>query len=195
MKRIILALCAFLCMTSAFAGATSGITQIDVSRLTPEQRAALLTAATQMESQPASTNAGFSETMRKEVEKWGELGTGMGRAAVSAAKEVGVATNDFVQTPLGKITMGVVLYKVMGHDLIKFAVGTTVFVVFLTTALVLVFRRKGNVKFDYEPRLWGAWHKKVVVEIKEAEENVVIMHFLGGAVCTVISLVAICNAF
>ncbi len=193
MKRLILALCAFLFMASAFAGATTTITQIDVSKLTAEQRASLLSAAAKMEAQP-DANPGFSETMRKEVEKWGELGTGMGRAAVNAAKEVGVATNEFVQTPLGKVTMGVVLYKVMGHEILRFAVCMLLITIFLPLGIFFITKRHGDVEYEYVPVFRGMWNKRVVKKY-EREDAQWVIETIIGVVCGIIVVASAINSF
>ena len=170
----------------------SNVTSIDISKLTPEQKAQMLTYAAQLEN-AKQTPVDMSEKARTEISKWSELGVGMGKAAVSAAKELGVAANEFVETPLGKITMGIVVYKVMGKEIIKMMVASSVFVIFLALTLVLLFRKKGDVKIEYHPRLWGLWHRKVVTEVEEADSDVVITHFIGAAVCFVVSIVAVLN--
>jgi hypothetical protein len=195
MKQLIMLVIAMLCTVSVYAGATSNITSIDVSKLSPEQRAALLQAATQMENQPGANNPGFSESMRKEVEKWGELGTGMGRAAVNAAKEVGLAANDFVQTPLGKVTMGVVLYKVMGRDILRFAICMLLITIFMPLAVFFTcIKKHGEVTYDTVPVLKGLWHRKIVKNY-DISEGQIIFDYVAGFVCGVIVVASAINSF
>lgn len=53
----------------------------------------------------------ISEKVRDEVQAWTDLGQNIGRATVGAAKEVGMAANEFSQTPLGIVTTSIVVYK------------------------------------------------------------------------------------
>ena len=87
----------------------------------------------------------------------------MGKAAVGAAREIGVAANEFVGTPLGKITMGVVIYKVVGEEIISAVVGFGILVFFLGLSIVL-FRMKKykNVEYEYKPVFFGLYNKQVV---------------------------------
>jgi hypothetical protein len=183
MKKLIVL---FIAAVMSFAAAAADeVRSVDISKLTNAQKADVLKYAASLEE---SKGSNLSEKTREEVGKWGELGVGMGRAAVAAAKEVGVAANEFVQTPLGKITMGVVVYKVIGKDIIKFLVGSTVFTIFLTVAVILVFRKKGNVTYDYKPALWGLYNKKYLVSYKP-DSDVMGYSFLGAAACAIIALV------
>ena len=117
-RTIIIAIFALLVVftNDAFARgeqlSASDISSIDVSKLSPDQRAALLASVAKMVNSPTDA-ADISQTVRNETSKWVDLGTNVGAAAVSAAKQVGMAANDFVKTPLGKVTMGIVIYKVI----------------------------------------------------------------------------------
>lgn len=180
MKKILFALA--LALSTSFAAAQTEI------KLTPEQ-------VKQLTSQEQPSN--LSEKARKELSAWGELGQGMGVALVSAAKEVGVAANDFASTPLGKITVALVVYKMIGRDLTKFLVGTMILVVGWSFGLNLSLknRRTGPAQYEYRPFLFGAWNRKVVVEEKFMSagdrEGYVIAGIIVLAASTIIGLIVI----
>ncbi|KAI9549461.1 hypothetical protein GHT06_001861 [Daphnia sinensis] len=94
MKKVLASL-ALLFATSAFSTTST----VDVRNLTPEQVAQVQKQVSELSSTPVNVSA----SVRKEAEAWGELGANMGKAMVGAAKEVGVASNEFAQTGLAFI--------------------------------------------------------------------------------------------
>lgn len=60
-----------------------------------------------------------------------EVGKGIGAGMVSAAKELGVAANDFAVTPLGQITIALIIFKVAGGQIIGIVGGLLWFAVML----------------------------------------------------------------
>ena len=159
MKKLLLILAVF---AAAHANASSTPTA-DLSKLTPAQQAEVLANIEKM-AKPEEKAKNISETARHETEKWAELGGNMGKAAVGAAKEIGMAANEFIATPLGKVTMGVVIYKVIGKDIIKFIVGGAILVFFFSMAVYLVRSKKytGSVEYEYKPAFFGLRQKQVV---------------------------------
>lgn len=192
MKKLATLILASILSFAAVAGSGTAqdATSVDVSKLTAAQKAEVLKYAANLEATKPDAQ-GISEKTREEVGKWGELGVGMGRAAVAAAKEVGVAANEFVQTPLGKVTMGVVVYKVIGHDVIKFFVGGAILVTFTIAALVCAFGmrgRKGEVKYETKPTLWGAFNRQYITSY-EPDSDLVGGYFVAAVVCILIALI------
>ena len=82
---------------SAYAAQSASV---DVSKLSAEQQAQIAKQVTELSTAPTNISA----TVRKEAEAWGDLGSNMGRAMVGAAKEVGVAANEFRQTSASVVT-------------------------------------------------------------------------------------------
>lgn len=172
MKKLIIALASILLMATASAQET-----VDVSKLTAEQKATLQKTAEQMQGQPGNISA----VAREETEKWAELGGNMGKAAVGAAKEIGMAANEFVGTPLGKVTMAVVIYKVIGRDVIGIFVGSLVLVFFLSTGVFLLRSKKlkGKIEYEYKPAFFGLYNKRYV-KGGEIDEDWAVGYFIGG---------------
>jgi hypothetical protein len=157
MKRFLIA--------AALALASFGATAQNATiTLTPEQAAQLAKS-----TGPAGEVKNISATVREEASAWGEMGANMGRAMVGAAKEVGVAANEFASTPLGKVTVAIVVYKLIGQDVISVIVGGSILVVGLGFALFF-FRSKTlfaeSVEYADVPVLWGAFNRKTVVKAK-----------------------------
>ena len=154
MKKLIFAL---LMSAASLAHAT-----IDTSKLTPAQVAELSAKAAAMTATPENISA----TVRKEAEAWGEMGANMGRAMVGAAREVGVAANEFASTPLGKVTVAIVAYKIIGKDVLGVLVGGLILIAgwalgiwFLTT------KRWSTLTYEYVPALRGLITRKRIVKV------------------------------
>ena len=171
MKRFLIAAALAFATFAAQAAETTTIT------LTKEQAAALAQAA---EKNPKNISA----TVREEASAWGEMGANMGRALVGAAKEVGVAANEFSQTPLGKVTVAIVVYKLVGQDLLSFVIGTAVLIAGAGFA-VYFFRSKtlfaSRVEYVQVPVLWGAFTRSKIVKTESNDEAVVFRGLLGVA--------------
>lgn len=95
-----------------------------VSNLTDEQAAELELMGERMKSQ----NTNEIPTAEKLTE-YAQVGEQIAKAIGAAAKECGVAVNDFVQTPVGKLTTFIIVYKLIGRDLIHYICGVGFFFV------------------------------------------------------------------
>ena len=179
---------AMVLMMVSFTAMATQSTSVDLSKLTPEQRAAITQQVNEMGGSPTNISA----TVRKEAEAWGELGANMGKAMVGAAKEVGVAANEFSQTSLGKIVVFMVAYKIVGQDALGVIFGTLVLVFGYSLALwVFTTKRWSDVTYEYEPVLWGAFKKARITKI-ETSTDVVTGKIITGcgllALTTVVGL-------
>lgn len=140
---------------------------IDTSKLTPEQVAALAKKAQEMSSQPVNISA----SVRKEAEAWGELGANMGKAMVGAAKEVGVAANEFSQTPLGKVVVFMAAYKIVGQDILGVVVGLGILLVGYSLAIwIFVTRRWSEVKYEYDTVMWGLYKRRRILTCETSSD-------------------------
>jgi uncharacterized membrane protein (Fun14 family) len=142
--------------------------QISTEGLTPEQVKALNEQVSKLKAQPENISA----TVRQEAEAWGELGANMGRAMVSAAREVGVAANEFSQTTLGKITVAIIVYKIVGQDILQIMSGITLLMICLTLAAVAWRAKIGatNIEYEHIPYLKGMWVRRRVVRVTYSDE-------------------------
>lgn len=136
---------------------------LDVSKLTQEQRAAIQLQITQT-AEKTKNPSSIAADVREEASKWADLGKNVGTALVASAKEVGQGVNEFSQTPVGQITTAIIVYKVIGRDVIRIMVG---FLTLFAGTLVsfYVFKNLGA-DFTYEniPRLGGLWISKKVTK-------------------------------
>lgn len=95
------------------------------TQLTPVQEAELQRQREQM----IAANEGRDGTTPspreavKKVNEWVEIGQGVGAGLAGAARELGIVANEFAQTPVGIITISLIVYKVAGGDMVQLLVG------------------------------------------------------------------------
>lgn len=189
-------LAVFLMITSLSAFAEDHY--LDTSGLTEQQKAEMAVQVAKLKTEKTEP-ANISEKVRTEAQAWGDLGANMGKALVGGAKEIGVAANEFAETPLGKITIAVVVFKLMGGPMLHIIAGT-IFLLFgwgLGIWMMKTMRIGVTHEYDYKPFLWGMWNRKVVVE-ESSESNSdrswrIITGVIVLIVATVIGLITLFN--
>lgn len=167
-----------LCL-SGITSAADG--QIDTRDLSQAQIAEIKKQVSTMKAESVNP-ANISKTVRHEAEAWGDLGANMGKAMVGAAKEVGVAANDFASTSLGKIVVFIIAYKIIGKSILGVIVGTLILIVGAIMSIwIFKSSRWSEVKYAREPAFWGLYQRQVIVE-KETNSDVVGWQFLFGGI-------------
>lgn len=159
---------------------------VDTTGLNAQQQAEIAKQVAQLKENKNPVTV--SENIRNETIAWTNLGANMGKAMVGAAKEVGVAANEFSQTNLGKITVAIVTYKVIGKDILSAVIGFLILVFgFTACTWIITTRRWSRVKYEYVPILWGAFSKRRVIEC-DTDDEVVLGKLFGGGLCLVLTL-------
>jgi hypothetical protein len=153
MKKLLLALALLVAPTAAFADAAPppAPTNINTTGLTAEQMKQVQEQADQLRA--ASPEAQTQATLER-VQQYVEVGKGIGAGLGEAARSMGVAVNDFANTPVGRLTTFVIIWKVMGHDFLGILAGL-IWMAVMIPLWVSYFRRiclQGNIveTFDKE---------------------------------------------
>jgi hypothetical protein len=185
MKKLLLILTLML-STPVFAQNT-----VDVSGLSAAQIAELKKSVIDAKLQKDEpTN--ISAIVRQEAGAWGDMGANMGKAMVGAAKEMGVAANDFSQTSLGKVTVGIVVYKIIGRDILKIVVGLAVLILGSSISLYLLFSyRWGKCIYETKPALFGLLNKRYVISYEEDSDQIAGKLISSGIVLVLTMLVGL----
>lgn len=174
----ILCFCMLVMSTSCFALDTRGLSREQISQLELE-------AAKMKVVQPGDDVKNISAVVREEAEQWGKLGTNIGSAMVSAAKEVGVATAEFSETNLGKIVTFIVVYKVIGQDLLGIVIGSFILLTFIPTGFWIIFGKVlRNVEYEEKPWLWNLTTRRVATSITTSDDAVI-----GKIVCGLLVII------
>jgi hypothetical protein len=186
-KLFAIALIAF-----AFAAGATGLTSQSVQdagfeNLTESQKASVLKTITDTQSDGLSDAAKASTPAK--VNEWIDTGTKIGQMFGGAAKEVGVAVNEFVQTPVGKWTMAIIIWKYMGGAIIHLMAGA---IIFVTGFSILYYLSRKcttlTVVYDRERKdVFGRALKVSAVRSAINEDNM-IAFFAGVVVVTFVSL-------
>lgn len=190
MKKFIAVLAIFIATGSfAFVNPASAATKqssVDVSNLTAEQVAQINQKVSEMKQDPKNISA----SVRQEAEAWGELGANMGKAMVGAAREVGVAANEFSNTSLGQIVVGIVTYKVVGREILGVLFGSLTLLVGWSLAIWFFTTTKfSQVKYEYEPILFGLIKRQRVKEVECNNDTAQMQVLLAGLTLVLSSVV------
>ena len=190
MKKGIVTL--FAAIALGVSAAHAGVQGVNTDGLTADQITQLNQQARSMKSDPAAV----SSKVRQEAEAWGELGTNMGRAMVGAAKELGVAANEFAVTPLGTVVVGITAYKIVGRDLLGVAVGSLILVLGYSIAFwMFLTRRWSNIQYEYKPILWGAFERRKIVKISSDEDTTQVRVVTGGLILLISTFIGLVVIF
>lgn len=180
MKKFILAVMMFFSV-AAFAGTSSS--SLDVSGLTPQQTAALSEQINNMKTDSA-------DKLVSKVDKYVDVGERIGKMMGGAAKEVGVAVNDFVKTPVGLMTAGLIVWHYMGGMMVHVISGWA----FLIISFSLLFwysRRVSTMVIEYDiagGRNWMGKYPVIKVNRDAMDESALIAILFGYMCSTIISI-------
>ena len=75
------------------------------------------------EKAQAQKQAGILDKVQSNPEKvnqWIEIGSNIGKGLAGAAKELGVEANNFATTPVGQLTIWLIVWHIMGQALMHF---------------------------------------------------------------------------
>lgn len=124
---------------------------IDTSNLTDAQKAELAMQAAKMASEankPAELIKSAVNAPDK-VNEWVGIGSRIGQALGGAAKEIGVAVNDFAKSPVGQLTMALIVWKMMGGAIVHVIGGLLVMGIGLSFVMYM-FNRTYPKQCEYD---------------------------------------------
>lgn len=142
---------------------SDSVAQAGFNKLTEQQKAEILKQVADASANSDVTTAVASVTPTK-VDEWVTIGERVGKIMGGAAREVGIAVNDFVKTPVGQLTMFLIVWKVMGGMLIHLLGGIIVFASGWTFTYLL-YRRLSETKIKYHPEAKDWLGRPKVVEV------------------------------
>lgn len=154
------------------------------SNLSEPQKAEILK---QVADKAGTSSAGEMPTVQK-VSEWVDIGQKIGQMMGGAAKEVGIAVNDFVKTPVGQWTMALIIWKFMGSAIIHLVGGVLVLVVGFGFILFMI-RKSKEVKYEYDSEktdVFGRSRLKKVVREALSTDAVVGFTISAGIVLVVV---------
>lgn len=152
MKQLFVALMMVVMSSMAFAGER---VSIDTSKLTAEQKEQL----GKMVVQDSPKTDGELDMLEKAARFGQIIGSGIG----AAARELGIAVNEFSQTTPGRVAMLILIWKYMGDAILGVMVGIPVLVLGMWVGWKMVHRgrqRNYTREYVYVPVLWGLFNRR-----------------------------------
>lgn len=149
MLKLMLALVLAISVSSVLA-------KVDTSGLSEVQQAELALKAAKMKSQSSITVDGIVNSMSKV----GSIGKETGIAVRESLLAVSEVANKFGETKVGTITIGLVVWRMLGADIVKLLLGLIVFPTSLLLFFKMFFERKVAIEYEYVPALFGLISKR-----------------------------------
>jgi hypothetical protein len=161
-------------------------------QLTPEQQAEIASKVAQqhaynIRSGVVAKPADAEKPAVESVERWVNIGAKIGMAFAGAAKELGVAANEFLKTPAGMITVGLITYHYIGDDVIK--LGAAMIVLFVGSIVSFaLFRsaREVRVECNKDVRTIFGTHPKTLVVRSQPDVD-----YIVSAVISIVVTIAV----
>ena len=128
------------------------------------------------------------------LDRFATTGAGIGKGLAAAAKELGVAVNEFSSTPVGMLTVGLIVWHVLGDQLVAIFAGIMVWIIGFAALRFIVNRVAPMVvKFDEEKT--NIFGNRVVVERyrPELSTEMTATMVVGCAAVLVLGMLVIVN--
>jgi hypothetical protein len=116
-------------------------------KLTEAQKAALVQQVTQQVAGNTDT------TSAEKLNEWVDLGTKIGKGLAGAAKETGVAVNDFALSPVGRLTTILIVWHFIGNSLLHVFGATVLLGIGLPTIHCAFNRAFTKLTYDKDGKL------------------------------------------
>ena len=185
-----------------FGSMLASAESVDISHL-PEEAKAEILAKVAAAKPPAATMVQTNAEIVGMAQSWVSIGQGLGAGIVAAAKELGVAANDFATTDLGKIVIFLLVWKLMGAQLMGTALGLALIVssVWIGLRMVKTSEQKSEmVEYGQFSYLFGLFSIRRVIrkEVKRGErlsESQITKSVVGYLLMTIGSIVGLVVVF
>lgn len=121
------------------------------------------------------------------VDKWVNVGERIGKMVGGAAREVGVAANEFVKTDVGRMTAALIIWNYLGSDLVHIFVhvgGGMMFIVLGLSSVVFILRRAQpmHIEYDHTSKTWYGASRVVSKRRSELSGEAVAMTMIACGV-------------
>ncbi len=164
---------------------------IDLSKLDPAQATAVLEAKKKIEalSQPV-----VEVVNTEKLNEWADVGLKVGQALSSICKELSIGVNDFIQTPVGKLTMVLIVWKVVGIELWNIVGGITVWVAMMSLvwySFRFFHMTKKITTYDHgNPKMVARvdYVRRYIFESKDAKVGSTCAHVIIMVIVTIVCL-------
>jgi hypothetical protein len=191
MKKLLFVVLTIFALSAHAELVSNDVRDAGFNKLTEVEKAEILKVVADKAAANTGSAAAALPTEAK-VEKYVDLGERIGKMVGSAAREVGSAANEFVKTPVGIMTMGLIMWHYMGGMILHFTGGL------LVIAITVWWFRFSIRKITRETITYNTEIKNIFGNhpIKEITRNAVDEDTLGaltfGAFCGILIGIATC---
>lgn len=170
MKRII-AMFVVLFAVNGYSLDTRSVDGAGFNKLTEQQQADIIKQV----ADKAAENKAFvvpSVVTADKVNQWVEVGQNIGKMFGGAAKEVGIAVNEFSQTDVGKWTMILIIWHYIGGAIVHVVSGLLVLIASILFIRYLINRQyTSDIEYNRELRNIFLNHPKVKVKRRPVDDG------------------------
>lgn len=124
MRYLLTILMSVMCL-AATADKIDRYDLVAFDKLDETQKAEVLAVIAAFDEQNKAAMPNIPEvTTPEQMQEWIDVGTAIGKGIAATAKELGIALDEFSHSRIGNITLVLIVYKVIGRDLVGYAFGT-----------------------------------------------------------------------
>ncbi len=149
--KILTMLVLFTSLTAHADISSSTVANAGWDKLSAAQQADILSKITTSADQNTQTTNELTNPAK--IDEWVTLGEHIGQALGGAAKEVGMITNDFVKSPIGTLTIALIVWHFIGSVIIHMVGGGMVFLM----GMGLIFWHSRSTKTSTDPDIVNGW--------------------------------------
>lgn len=166
MKKFFVAFVAMTMFGAAYAGGIDwrAVNEAGFDKLTETQKADVIKSVA-LKAQEAKV--ADSVTVDK-IDRWVQVGSNLGKGLAATAKELGVAVNEFANTPIGKLATALIVWNIMGSAIVHI-VGAFVFWVLGFTAIRVIFNRAYPSDITYNTEIRNIFGNHPIIKAKRQE--------------------------
>lgn len=170
MKRIF-ALFVVLFAVNGYGLDTRSVDGAGFNKLTEQQQADIIKQVADKAAENKAVIVPGAVTAEK-VNQWVEVGQNIGKMFGGAAKEVGVAVNEFSQTDVGKWTMILIIWHYLGGAIVHVVSGLLVLLASILFVRYLINRQyTSDIEYNREVRNIFLNHPKVKVKRRPVDDG------------------------
>lgn len=131
--------------------------------------------------------AGVDVSNPEKLSQWGLVAQEWARALGIAAKELGIAVDEFLDTDAGKLTAIIIIWQVAGEAILGFVVGIPLLIIVMVVGLRTARRAKiKRIIYSEEDKNWRG--KPVVKEIIYLDEDEAAMYWVAHIFTAIFSI-------
>lgn len=169
----------------------AGITADDLgnfNNLTESQKADVVKKIAELQEASPASGPITAEVVQEKMKSWTDIGAGIGMMLVSTAKELGLAANEFAQTPLGKTAIVVGLTYMFGAKIIGVFAWFACWFIFIPAIWLSYNRFAYETIVEKKPTdkkfLWlvPLYETKVTRRDNDSDSNIMAFHCVAAAV-------------